>query len=113
MQAAIARMRGALDKHWTVTMLARSVGLSRPAFARRFVEATGVSPLRYLTRCRMERAAELLRTAHDTLSQIGRLVGYDSEFAFNRAFKRHFYMAPGSFRRLAQVTGAPVLRAAA
>ena len=106
-------MQGALDKRWTVTMLARKVGLSRPAFARRFVEATGVSPLRYLTRCRMERAAELLASSQESLPRIGELVGYDSEFAFNRAFKRHFFVAPGSFRRAARTSFAPSLRAAA
>lgn len=117
-RAAIEHMRQALEKRWTVTELARRVGLSRPVFARRFVEATGISPLRYLAGLRMERAAELLRTSDESLARVGSLVGYDSEFAFNRAFKRHHRLAPGGFRRLAQSAGidrgiTPVLRAAA
>jgi transcriptional regulator GlxA family with amidase domain len=100
-QRAIERMRAQLDAPWTVTKLARSVGLSRPAFARRFVESTGLSPLKFLTRCRMERAAELLRTSDVGLRSVAERVGYGSEFAFNRAFKRHFQVAPGSYRRMA------------
>src|SRR5688572_15762550 len=56
-ERAITLMRVSLDKRWTVSSLARAVGLSRPAFARRFVASEGLSPLRYLTRLRMERAA--------------------------------------------------------
>jgi transcriptional regulator GlxA family with amidase domain len=112
-QRAIALMREQLERRWTVTALARGVGLSRPVFARRFVEQTGLSPLRYLARTRMERAAELLRESDAALAQIGTLVGYDSEFAFNRAFKRHHQLAPGSFRRRFSFPSAPVFRAAA
>src|SRR6478736_2547710 len=57
---AIELMRRELSKRWTVTALARAVGVSRPVLARRFVEETGVSPLRYLTKLRMDRAAALL-----------------------------------------------------
>lgn len=110
---AIERMRAELDAPWTVTKLARSVGLSRPAFARRFVESTGLSPLKYLTRCRMERAAELLRTSDMGLAAVGELVGYGSEFAFNRAFKRHFQVAPGSYRRMSHKAPRLELRMAA
>ena len=110
---AIALMREHLDKRWTVTSLARSVGLSRPVFARRFVEQTDLSPLRYLRLARMARAAELLRESNAGLAQIGLLVGYDSEFAFNRAFKRHHRLAPGNFRRRSSFAVAPTFRAAA
>ena len=112
-QKALELMHGDLTQRWTVTKLAKRVGLSRPAFARKFVEGTGVSPLRYLTRARMKRAAELLRTTNDGLARIGTQVGYVSEFAFNRAFKRAYQVAPGTFRKLALVTTmAPVCRAA-
>lgn len=110
---AIELMLEQLDRRWTVTALARSVGLSRPVFARRFVAQTGVSPLRFLTQKRMQRAAELLHDSDAALAQIGALVGYDSEFAFNRAFKRFHQLAPGSFRRRSAFQGAPVFRAAA
>lgn len=98
-QKALSLMRAELAGRWTVTRLARRVGLSRPVFARRFVAETGVSPLRYLTQRRMERAAELLETSSLGLADIARTVGYESEFAFNRAFKRHHRVAPGAFRR--------------
>jgi transcriptional regulator GlxA family with amidase domain len=109
---AIDVMLSDLAEHWTVTGLARRVGLSRPALARRFVAATGVSPRRYLARARMRRAAELLRQTDWTLAQVGVQVGYDSEFAFNRAFKRFHHVAPGRWRRLGQLS-TPMLRAAA
>lgn len=120
-QRAIALMDSDLTRRWTVAQVARSVGLSRPAFARRFVEQTGTSPLRHLARRRMERAAELLADANARLAQIAAHVGYDSEFAFNRAFKRHHGIAPGTFRRelraglraLPQHHGTPMLRLAA
>jgi len=110
---SIALMSEQLDKRWTVTALARSVGLSRPVFARRFVEQTGISPMRHLTRIRMARAAELLRESSAGLAQVGLRVGYDSEFAFNRAFKRHHQLSPGNYRRRSSFSAAPVFRAAA
>jgi AraC-like DNA-binding protein len=109
-QRAIALMRAEPALRWTVSSLARRVGLSRPAFARRFGAATGTSPLRYLTRLRMQRAAELLRGTELGLARIAQQVGYSSEFAFNRAFKRVYRVAPGGFRRAPH---APVFRAAA
>lgn len=98
-QRAIALMDAELARRWTVAQLARRVGLSRPAFARRFVAETGTSPRRYLARRRMERAAELLAQPDRSLARIAAEVGYDSEFAFNRAFRRHHRVAPGRFRR--------------
>jgi len=111
-QKAIELLRAALAERWTVTRLARKVGLSRPVFARRFVQSAGVSPARYLARERMLRAAELLRQTEWGLAQVAVRVGYDSEFAFNRAFKRVHGIAPGAFRRAAR-TFTPTLLAAA
>ncbi|MFT3922096.1 MAG: AraC family transcriptional regulator [Myxococcales bacterium] len=106
-------MRARLEQRWTVNQLARQVGMSRPVFARKFREATGLSPLRYLTQRRMERAAELLVQSELGLSAVAEHVGYVSEFAFNRAFKRYHALAPGSFRRRALERGMwPSLRAA-
>lgn len=100
-QKAIQLMHARPEAPWTVTSLARSVGLSRPAFARRFVASTGISPGRYLTGYRMQLARELLRRPELSLAAVAERVGYSSEFAFNRAFKRHHHVAPGSFRRQA------------
>jgi transcriptional regulator GlxA family with amidase domain len=109
-EKALELMGGELGKRWTVSELARRVGLSRPAFARRFKDSTGESPLRHLVRKRMERAAELVRTTDWGLAQIAWRVGYNSEFAFNRAFKRAHKVAPGTFRRLGSEV--PMMRAA-
>ena len=85
-------------RRWTVAELARVAGLSRAAFARRFRRAMGVAPLRHLTELRMRFAAEQLATNADKLAAIAALVGYTSEFAFAKAFKRVFGISPGSFR---------------
>lgn len=97
---ALALLAGELAAPWTVAKLARRVAVSRPVLARRFHVATGSSPMRHLTGLRMERAAELLRQAPElSLAAVAEQVGYASEFAFNRAFKRHHGLPPGSFRR--------------
>jgi len=92
-------MRSNPAERWTVEALAKAAGLSRAAFARRFLAELGVPPLRYLAELRMQRAAELLAEGDGSLAAIAAEVGYDSEFAFSRAFKRHTGEAPGVFRR--------------
>lgn len=84
---------------WTVELLARAVGLSRPAFARQFLRLMRYSPMHYLTCRRMQRAAELLRQSDSSLAEIASEVGYRSEFAFSRAFKRHYRAAPSVYRQ--------------
>jgi transcriptional regulator GlxA family with amidase domain len=111
---ALGLMCSQLEKRWTVESLARQVGLSRAAFAKRFVLSTGLSPLRYLCQLRLERAAELLRSSDACLGELSDVVGYASEFAFSRAFKRRYGVAPGVFRRRAATFSAPIaLRCAA
>ncbi len=95
---ALALMERDLRRRWTVTELARAVGVSRPVLARRFHER-GASPIAVLTRLRLEHAAELARDTDRSLAEIADAVGYESEFAFNRAFKRHHGISPGRFRR--------------
>lgn len=90
-----------IAKPWTVGSLARAVGLSRAALAQRFRQAVGQSPMRYLTQRRMQVAAALLVASDTTLAEIAGRVGYESEFAFNRAFKRHYGVPPGAYRRQA------------
>ncbi len=110
---AVELMKGDLAAAWTVTSLARRVGLSRPVFARRFRESEGVSPGRYLAALRLDEAARLLRVTDDGLAGVASRVGYASEFAFNRAFKRHHGQAPGVYRRGARTSGPMEFRAAA
>ncbi|MGC4086827.1 MAG: AraC family transcriptional regulator [Polyangiaceae bacterium] len=96
---AIALMQQMLSKDLDVKQLARAVGLSRAAFAKRFVAATGCSPHRFLQALRLERAAVLLTEGDQGLAEIAAQVGYASEFAFSRAFKRHHGVAPSVYRR--------------
>lgn len=84
---------------WTVGALAKAACLSRAQFSRRFAAALGVSPLRYVAARRLELAVELLMDGDGSLAEIASRVGYESEFAFSRAFKRHMGEAPGAFRR--------------
>lgn len=96
---ACALLHGDLSRPWTVEELARSVGLSRAALASRFTEVLGESPMRYLTRCRLEWAAAELHRSDASLAEIAWEAGYRSEFAFGRAFKRHHGMPPGLYRQ--------------
>ncbi|MEU4602382.1 AraC family transcriptional regulator [Kribbella sp. NPDC023972] len=90
---------------WTVADLASDVGLSRAAFARRFTEAVGEPPLTYLSRWRMTTAARLLRDHDRPLATVAKEIGYTSEFAFAKAFKRDFGIAPGAYRKQLAVSG--------
>lgn len=84
---------------WTVASLATEVAMSRSAFAARFRDRVGESPMQYLTRWRMHLAATWLEDETLTLSAIASRLGYESEAAFGHAFKRHVGVAPGSVRR--------------
>lgn len=89
---------------WTVQSLAARVAMSRSAFASRFARLVGEPPLAYVTRWRMQKAAGLLRQSSATLADIAERVGYDSEAAFSKAFKRAVGSAPGAYRRAAKAT---------
>jgi AraC-like DNA-binding protein len=84
---------------WTVASLGARVGVSRAAFARRFTAITGQSPMSYVTWWRMVVASSRLRQTDDSLYSVARRVGYVSEFAFAKAFKRQFGVSPGQYRR--------------
>jgi AraC-like DNA-binding protein len=94
---------------WTVASLARAVDCPRATFSRRFTALTGRSPMAYVTLWRMTVASRLLRTDVQPLREVARRVGYDSEFAFARAFKRTVGQSPGRYRTATgpQWTSAP------
>lgn len=96
---AITLMHGAPDEPWTLEALGRHVGLSRSALHERFVALTGMAPMQYLANWRMQCGARLLREGHSGVAAIALEVGYDSEAAFSRAFKRATGLPPGSWRR--------------
>ena len=95
---ALQAMHGAPGEGWTVESLAREAALSRTAFAQKFHGLMGLTPMHYLTRLRMQRARQLLRGEQSTAA-IGEAVGYQSEAAFHRAFKKTYGAGPGAYRR--------------
>lgn len=96
---ALGLMHGRPAEHWTIDALAREVGLSRSAFAERFVELMNVPPMQYLSSWRLQVAAQYLEKHGMSIAQIAAVVGYESEAAFNRAFKKQVGVPPGSWRR--------------
>ncbi len=97
---AVTLMRRSPEKDWTVESMARAVGLSRSAFAARFAERVGEPPTQHLTRWRIHSAADALRQ-RDSLStgEVAGRVGYQSEDAFTRAFRRVMGRTPAEYRR--------------
>jgi AraC-like DNA-binding protein len=83
---------------WTIASLAHEVGISRAVLAERFREYLGEPPLAYLTRWRLQLGAQMLISTSQSVAQIASKVGYDSEPAFNRAFKRAFGNPPARYR---------------
>jgi AraC-like DNA-binding protein len=96
--AALGLIHQSPEARWTVQQLADEVAMSRSAFAARFTELVGEPPMTYLTRWRMLRAARLLKTEAST-STIADLLGYESEVAFRKAFKREMGIPPAQYRR--------------
>ncbi|GGO75639.1 AraC family transcriptional regulator [Nonomuraea cavernae] len=84
---------------WTLPSLAGLAGLSRAAFSRRFTTLVGQSPMAYLTWWRLAVAGRLLHESDASQAEVAARVGYGSEFAFANAFKRHYGIAPGRYRR--------------
>ena len=84
---------------WTISNLARRVGLSRTRLAARFRHFLRDSPMAYLARWRLKMGAEMLQSTEDSVAEVAAAVGYGSEAAFNRAFKREFDCPPAQFRR--------------
>lgn len=91
---------------WTVESLAQAAAMSRAAFAKRFAELVGEPPLAYVTRWRMDIAAKLLRESREPVARIASRVGYLSETAFAKAFRRRRKMPPGAYRYLRAGRGA-------
>lgn len=87
---------------WTLELLAKEVGLSRSALNEKFTRFIGQAPMTYLTDWRLELGAEALRATSRSVQQVAVEVGYDSEAAFNRAFKRKFDLPPAKYRREAR-----------
>jgi AraC-like DNA-binding protein len=107
--AALRLIHGRPAEDWSLDRLAREVGLSRTIFADRFNHYVKISPMQYLARWRLQLAGRLLEKSGISIAQAGAEVGYESEAAFNRAFKKLVGVPPGTWRkaRLASIDARP------
>ena len=103
---ALALLHRQPSQQWTIAKLAAEVGVSRSVLAERFRHFLGVPPMSYLTSWRLQLGAQLLTSTSRGVAQIADEVGYESEPAFNRAFKREFEVPPARYRLKAKVTAA-------
>jgi len=99
MDQALDLMHRQPAEPWTLAGLADRVAMSRSAFAERFRRLLGESPMVYLARWRMHQAAVLLRDGKESVATVAERVGYESEAAFAKAFKRQVGVSPGAYRR--------------
>jgi AraC-like DNA-binding protein len=96
---ALALLHADPGRAWTVDVLAREAAASRSTLAERFSRLLGESPMHYLLRWRMALASQSLREGREPVARLAERLGYESESAFNRAFKREFGLPPGVWRR--------------
>ena len=96
---AMRLIHGQPARQWTLETLAHEVGLSRSVFAERFAQYAGLAPMQYLTRWRMQLAARRLELPGISITQVAAEVGYESEAAFNRTFKKYVGTPPGAWRK--------------
>lgn len=99
--SALGLLHANVAHPWTAEELARETGVCRSVFAEKFTQLVGESPMRYLAAWRMQVAARMLRDDQHAVAQTAFAVGYESEAAFSRAFKREFGAPPASWRRQA------------
>ncbi|HEX2311215.1 MAG TPA: AraC family transcriptional regulator [Vicinamibacterales bacterium] len=96
---ALAALHASPTRDWTLEGLAREVGLSRSALAERFTAFVGQPPMQYLASWRMQLAATHLMNGIESVAEIADRVGYESEAAFSRAFKKAVGVSPGQWRK--------------
>jgi AraC-like DNA-binding protein len=96
---ALSLMHGEPAYSWTIEELAKQVGLSRSVLAKRFADLVGTPPLQYLAKWRMQIASELLSSSNANIATIAAKIGYESEAAFSRAFKKIMEVPPSTWRR--------------
>jgi AraC-like DNA-binding protein len=95
---ALGLLHQSPERAWKVEELAAAVALSRPVFSARFTRLVGEPPIKYLTRWRMHRATHLLKN-NVRVETIAELIGYESEVAFRKAFKREVGVSPARYRK--------------
>jgi AraC-like DNA-binding protein len=95
----ISKIHRSPARRWTLKSLAAEASMSRSAFAARFTELVGESAMQYVTQWRMNTARSQLAERDLTVAEVAHSFGYESEAAFNRAFKRHVGISPGTAKR--------------
>jgi AraC-like DNA-binding protein len=101
---ALALLHKQPAQPWTIASLAKEVGVSRSVLAERFRHYLSDTPMGYLTRWRLQLAAQVLTSTSKSVAEVANDVGYESEPSFNRAFKRQFGLPPAQFRRASRST---------
>ena len=96
---ALALIHARPSFNWTIEGLARQCGTSRTVMAERFVQFVGVPPMHYLAKWRMQIASEMLSRRHSNMATIAAEIGYESEAAFSRAFKKMMGVTPSAWRQ--------------
>ena len=109
--SALAQMHQRPAEDWTVEALARETNVSRSVMAERFSHFVGQSPMSYLSKLRMAIAADLLREGTLSVTRVAEQVGYETDAAFNRAFRREFGLPPATWRKAQAGMGAVALAA--
>ncbi len=99
--AALNLIHDHFKRDWTVVGLARKIGMSRSVFSQKFVHMTGKTPMRYLAEWRILEASDMLRTTDTSMATIAENIGYGSETAFRKAFRKIAEETPGDVRRRA------------
>jgi AraC-like DNA-binding protein len=102
---ALSLLHGAPSYSWTIEELAKQVGLSRSVLAERFTDLVGTPPLHYLAKWRMQIALGILSGGNANVARVAAEIGYESEAAFSRAFKKLMGMPPSTWRRRAGAGG--------
>jgi AraC-like DNA-binding protein len=97
--AALGLIHREPQRNWSISALAREVAMSRSIFAAKFTSLVGAPPLTYLTRWRLWHASRLLAEENLSVGETVLRIGYESEAAFSKAFKRHFGQPPFTYRR--------------
>jgi AraC-like DNA-binding protein len=106
---ALSLMHGRPAHSWTIEELAKQVALSRSVLAERFAQLVGIPPMHYLAKWRMQIASELLSSSNANMATIADKIGYESESAFSRAFKKVSGVPPSAWRNRILPSGAPLI----
>ncbi len=104
---ALSLMHGSPARNWTIEDLATQVGLSRSILAERFTDMVGIPPMRYLAKWRMQIASGMLSGSSASMATVAAEIGYRSEAAFSRAFKKSVGVSPSAWRGRLNPSGAP------